>query len=226
VQHKYCLPLIEQQQSNVLDAIKQNETDYAFFEVWVDYLEEFNEGFVEKLVNSWPHKIIIVFRRQDLAPIHMPLSYRFKLLALLHDSTALVDLDVVNQLAELEYLRSNKLRLQTIVSHHNYQETPETKELQQIASTIASHNPTILKIATFCQSDQDALRLLQLQLGLKQQHQRHVILGMGPHGISTRIFGSLWGNELIFAPNIARKQSAPGQLTRHRLEIIFESLNA
>jgi 3-dehydroquinate dehydratase type I len=71
-----------------------------------------------------------------------------------------------------------------------------------------------------CQTEQDALRLLQLLLELKAKNQRCIILGMGEHGITTRIFGTLWGNELIFAPETLAEQSAPGQLTRQQLDNI------
>jgi 3-dehydroquinate dehydratase type I len=89
---------------------------------------------------------------------------------------------------------------------------------------IRKKNPTILKIATECQNDNDSLRLLDILLSLKETPQKYIILGMGSHGLITRVFGSLWGNELIFAPEKANEQSAPGQLTRKQLDNILQTI--
>lgn len=47
---------------------------------------------------------------------------------------------------------------------------------------------------------------------------------MGEFGIITRIFGTIWGNEMIFAPKSIEGASAPGQLTKKQLEDIFKAL--
>jgi len=88
------------------------------------------------------------------------------------------------------------------------------------------HNPDIYKIATMCTSETDALKLLLLQQNLKGQNKRHIVLGMGEFGTITRVFGTLWGNELIYAPLTQEEASAPGQLTKEELAVIFDKLNA
>jgi 3-dehydroquinate dehydratase len=49
---------------------------------------------------------------------------------------------------------------------------------------------------------------------------------MGPHGAVTRIFGTLWGNAFIFAPESDNERSAPGQLTHDQLAGIFQALQS
>ena len=49
---------------------------------------------------------------------------------------------------------------------------------------------------------------------------------MGEFGTITRIFGTLWGNEMIYAPKEKKNASAPGQLTKIQLETIFKELTA
>jgi 3-dehydroquinate dehydratase len=70
------------------------------------------------------------------------------------------------------------------------------------------------------------LKLLLLQQNLKAQNKKHIVLGMGEFGTITRVFGTLWGNELIYAPISKGEASAPGQLTKQELENIFKDLNA
>jgi 3-dehydroquinate dehydratase type I len=82
----------------------------------------------------------------------------------------------------------------------------------------------VSKIAAYCETENDALRLLKILLNLRDERRRCIILGMGVHGAVTRLFGTLWGNEMIFAPESRTKASAPGQLTRSELEQCFSAL--
>ena len=111
-----------------------------------------------------------------------------------------------------------------LLSYHNYDSTPSDDELLKIITTMEKYHPMIYKIATLCQTEQDAIRLLELQQALKQQKKKHIVLGMGEYGTITRIFGSLWGNEMIFAPKEKSEASAPGQLTKKQLKKIFTEL--
>jgi 3-dehydroquinate dehydratase type I len=154
----------------------------------------------------------------------MPLDQRLAVLDGLSGTPALVDLDHTSQITELRHIQGNKLQINTVVSHHDYTKTPADAELESLANTMLLWKPTILKIAMMCQTELDAVRLLKLQLDLKAHNQRHIILGMGEHGVVTRIFGTLWGNELIFVPNSHKEASAPGQLTRNQLNDITRAI--
>jgi 3-dehydroquinate dehydratase type I len=211
---------------DIFEIIQCNEAAYAFFEVWLDYVEDINKAFIDALVRQWPDRIILLFRRQNLEPMHLAGIEREQHIASLHKIAVYLDLDISSQKADLDYIRDNNIQVKTIVSYHNYQETPSDRTLRRILTTIETYHPTIFKVATFCHSEQDAMRLLELQLWFKKEHKKHIILGMGPHGAITRIFGTVWGNELIFAPVIKAEQSAPGQLTKQQLDIIFFELSS
>jgi 3-dehydroquinate dehydratase len=47
---------------------------------------------------------------------------------------------------------------------------------------------------------------------------------MGKHGTITRVFGSIWGNEMAFAPIEAANRSAAGQITVDKLDSIMQAL--
>ncbi len=224
MKYPYCLPILKSSKSEILATVQKHTDDYAYFEVWLDYVDELDTTFVKKLAADLPERLVVVFRRQQLAPIQMSLEQRYQLLDSLQDSSVLVDLDITSQQAEIEYLRQKDYKLATIISYHNYQETPADDQLQDILLQIRKPNPTILKIATECQNEGDALRLLQLLLTIKKSREKCIISGMGKPGLITRIFGALWGNELVFAPADSNEQSAPGQLTRNQLDNILQSI--
>lgn len=219
----YCLPVIKPTKDDVLATIAHYKADYAFFEIWLDYVEGADGAFVRELVTQHPGKLVLLFRRQNLEPIHQPLGNRLAMIDELKGADVLLDLDL-SQRSELEHVRHNQSVIRTIVSHHDYQQTPDAPELGRIVADILSFRPVIAKLATFCQDEADALRLLETQLQFKAQKQRHIVLGMGALGLVTRIFGTLWGNELVYAPPTPAGSSASGQLTRQQLEAIFQVL--
>lgn len=220
----YCLPIIKSTQAEVLATIQQHRQHYGAVEVWVDYITDLDTHFITRLIDELGAGLCVVFRRQNLEAITMPLAQRLELLETLDQTAAYADLDIANQQPELQHIASKKLQLNTIVSHHDYTQTPDDGALQKLITDMQRYQPTILKIACLCQHEQDALRLLQCQLDLRKQGQRCIMLGMGKAGLVTRIFGTLWGNALAFAPETLTEASAPGQLTRNQMQTILNIL--
>ena len=221
---KYCLPIITPHKAAVVETIQNNLADYEYFEVWLDYVEDIDEAFIHQLIELLGGRLILLFRRQNLEAIKMPFDHRLSILQLLKDTDVLVDLDINQQSVELDYIREHGLGLRTIVSYHNYEQTPNTVQLQAVIATMAGYRPGIYKLATLCNSPEDGLRLLDLLLQLKVSRQSVIVLGMGEFGRITRVFGAQLGNEMTFAPKVKDESSAPGQLTRDQLEIIFKEL--
>jgi 3-dehydroquinate dehydratase-1 len=226
MENRYCLPLVKSDAKEVLRASAEALKNYAFVEVWLDYVEGADEALVKQLMESFPGKLVVVFRRENLEPMQMAEERRLALVRALAGSQALVDLDVDHQQAELGMIARDKLAVRVIGSYHNYDETPADERLYEIVAGIQLHEPEVVKVATLCQSEADSVQLLQLQLKLKAQGRKHIVLGMGAHGVVTRVFGSLWGNELIFAPESAAEATAPGELKRSQLDAIFGTLGA
>lgn len=223
MQIKYCLPIIKHKKNDVL-AMIQNHADYQYFEVWIDYIEDLDNKFIEELRNKLGDTLILLFRRKRFDPITMSFENRIAIIHLLANSKTFLDLDIINQKEELNYITHKRVHITPIISYHNYKETPSDQEFKILLSIMAQNQPLIYKIATFCNSENDALRLLQLQQQLLQEQKKHIILGMGPQGIITRVFATIWGNEFIFAPLTGASGTAPGQLTKTQLETIFKEL--
>lgn len=219
----YCLPIIKKNKDEIFEIIEKNISEYQYFEVWLDYIEELDETFLTKLITLLGDKLIVLLRRQNMETIMIDLEKRYGIISLISNSESFLDLDI-SQKDELEHIEKNNMHIKLIVSYHNYEKTPTNDELINILMDIESHNPELYKIATVCHNENDALRLLQLQSQLKEQHKKHIVLGMGEFGTITRVYGTLWGNEMIFAPIHTEENSAPGQLTKQELEKIFEVL--
>jgi 3-dehydroquinate dehydratase len=222
---KYCLPIVKSNLDHVQSEI-EGHSGYPKFEIWLDYLEAVQPGPVRALADRYPGRLVFHFRRRQLEPIRTPLATRLEVIQTLSGAGVMLDLDAASQLSEFDHIRSGQLGLQVIASYHNYESTPSDRELRDTVQGLRDHQPDVVKVAAFCREDADALRLLQLQLELKTQGVKHIILGMGPHGLPTRVFGTLWGNELAFVPESSAEASAPGQLTKSQLDTIFANLGA
>ncbi|HSW97985.1 MAG TPA: type I 3-dehydroquinate dehydratase [Candidatus Saccharimonadales bacterium] len=222
----YCLPIIKNTKQEVLSMINNSESNYDYFEIWLDYMIDLDNEFVKKLLEDFQGKVILLFRRQNLEAIHMDLQKRKDIISALENTNSFLDLDISMQQEELDFIKENNINVKLITSYHNYDETPSSDTLQKTISEMDYYNPNIYKIATLCQTENDAVTLLQILLILKQQEKKYIVLGMGEKGSITRIFGTIWGNEMIFAPKEKYENSAPGQLTKEKLEKIFKILDA
>lgn len=220
----YCLPIIKSNKEDIFEMIEKNISEYQYFEIWLDYIEELDETFITKVTTLLQDKLIVLFRRQNLETISMNLEQRFNIISLMSNSQAYLDLDIT-QKEEIHHIKKNDMNINLIISYHNYAITPTTDELKNLILNMEKDTPRMYKITTVCQNENDALRLLQIQSLLKEQNKKHIVLGMGKFGTITRVYGTLWGNEMIFAPKTLDERSAEGQLTKHELEEIFRILN-
>ncbi len=224
VNNRYCLPIIKRTRSEVQANIESNLSKFRYFEVWLDYVEDLDSGFAASLVGLYPHRLIMIFRRQNLEPMQISSEERFKILSTLSRKQVLVDLDISVQAEEITRLQSERMSLKTILSYHNYALTPSDTELRSITDRMEGWGAHIMKIATHCSIQRDALRLLSLLIDLREDGHKSIVLGMGKHGVITRVFGTVWGNEMAFAPIEAVSKSAPGQLTVDKLDSIIQAL--
>ena len=224
VTNKYCLPLIKRKRADIEASIDEHAARYRFFEVWVDYIDDITPEFATSIVSRYPHRLIMVSRRQNFEAQKMPADLRFEIFKSLSRKQVLVDLDIAHQTEDIKRLQGERITLKTILSYHNYSQTPSDTELRSIASRAASWGAHITKISTFCSIQRDALRLLSLLIDLRESGRRCVVLGMGKHGVITRVFGSQWGNEIAFAPMEVGQRSAPGQLPLDKLDSIMQAL--
>lgn len=224
VDNKYCLPIIKRSRAEVEEILKKNITRYRYAEVWLDYIEDMDTGFAASLVGQYPNRLVMIFRRQNLGAMKLSADERFKIMSTLAKKQVFVDLDITCQADDISRLQANRVGVKTLLSYHNYSQTPSDTELRSIVNRMKGWNAHVIKIATHCTTQRDALRLLSLLIDLRESGQKSIVTGMGKHGVITRIFGSVWGNEMAFAPLETTGRSAAGQLTVDKLDSIMQAL--
>lgn len=233
---QYCLPIIKKTKEEILSQISENP-DYDFYEIWLSYIEDLDTDFVWKISDQYNGKSIFLFRKQNLEKSNLEQELKEKIIKLIETSDNFLDLDINDQKEELDFIKSEKLNNKLIVSYHNYKQSLRDKSLKQslpaeagketlddVIRKMEKYNPEIYKVSTFCKTPEDSLKLLTFLLKLKSEQKKFIILGMGENGLIARIFGTLWGNEMTFAPVDDHEKSAPGQLTKDKMEKILEIL--
>jgi 3-dehydroquinate dehydratase I len=223
---KFCLPIIVDNLSTALSTLKDNLNKFDYFELWVDYINSLSDTFLESLDKSILEKIIIVTRRKNLETPTKSLESQKTILSYAINIGCLIDVDVSTQLEGFLDIPKFKdfANKQIIASYHNYQQTPPEKILHEILGQMLSVNPFIYKFSCYCNSELDTVKLLEFGLQLKEQKKKYIVLGMGEHGLATRTFGAIWGNEMAFTPLDKSQSSAAGQLTRDELSHILMHL--
>ena len=219
---EYCLPIIKKSKKEVLDTVAKYRNEFELLEIWLDPIKDIDAAFVDKLIYMLQDKLILLFHRSDKIQTTISKELKEKILDLLDDQKSYIDLDL-SEKEEIAYLKKKQIKVKTIISYHNYVETPV--DLMEKIKLMDVISPAVYKIATMCNNETDALKLLLLQQNLKAQNKKHIVLGMGEFGTITRVFGTLWGNKIIYAPVTKKEASAPGQLTKQELEKIFTELS-
>jgi len=96
-----------------------------------------------------------------------------------------------------------------IISYHNFESTPSTKELNQIIDQSFKWGADRVKITTTASSQVDCARVISLY----ENHKNLIAFCMGEIGTITRVAAPLLGAEFTYASISKALATAPGQIT-------------
>ncbi|MGQ4555934.1 type I 3-dehydroquinate dehydratase [Halobellus sp. GM3] len=140
------------------------------------------------------------------------------------DSVAYVDIELETARAKewiLEEFRENDVGL--IISHHDFEETPEKSVLTAIIDQCASYGD-IAKVATYPTDLSDTLTLLTALREATEDGIDTAGIAMGEIGSHTRVIGHIYGSKLGYAPLLGDDSDyAPGQIPLGKLAALIEA---
>ena len=122
----------------------------------------------------------------------------------------------------ISFIRSNGVK--SIVSHHDFHETPDEKEMYSMLESMADTGADIVKLAVMPQTARDVLALLSVTYRFHALNPKTpvVTMSMGRLGVISRIAGATFGSCITFGAD--RVASAPGQLEYPELKEILRIL--
>jgi 3-dehydroquinate dehydratase type I len=187
-----------------------------FAEIRLD-LTDFDAAAVGRVFASHP-RLIATCRAGRMAE-----NLRTQLLAAaVNAGAAYLDLDLGGDVELRRTLgpRARRKGCRIILSHHDFERTPERRSLVRIIGRGFRAGADIVKIACRSGGPADNARLL----GLLDHPGPLLVIGMGEKGRITRLLGPLLGSLFTYAAWTRGQETAPGQWTveelRRRLEVL------
>jgi 3-dehydroquinate dehydratase-1 len=140
------------------------------------------------------------------------------------EDVAYVDIELETARAKewiLDEFRENDVRL--IISHHDFESTPEQDVLTAIIDQCASYGE-IAKVAVYPEDLSDTLTLLTALREATEDGISAAGIAMGETGSHTRVIGHIYGSKLGYAPLLDDdSEYAPGQIPLGKLRALVES---
>lgn len=136
-----------------------------------------------------------------------------------------VDLEAWLDGPTVQGVRGPNARL--LLSHHDFSATPERATLQRLAEAMAAKHPDAIKVATFAQTPEDNLRVLDL-IPFGREHLGVEVLAfcMGSLGRWSRLVCLLLGSPWTYVQLPELAAAAPGQWTAGEMRRFFRVLSS
>lgn len=111
-----------------------------------------------------------------------------------------------------------------VVSHHDFERTPETREIISLLREMEQMGAGICKIATMANAPRDVLNLLcATEERVRESHAPLLTMAMGSQGSITRLTGELFGSCMSFCS--LGLASAPGQVPCSQARRLMKELH-
>lgn len=184
------------------------------FEIRLDYLDSPSADEIRSFISRLPRPVILTNRPERFGGrFKGDEGDRLELLRKL-STAGVAYLDLESDLP-FEFLREIRKNCKTILSYHNFEETP--LGIGKIALDLAGRPADVLKIATQCQSLADAERLTRL----KALPGEKITIGMGECGVLTRILARRLDSRICYAALEKDRETAPGQILAQDLRNLY-----
>jgi 3-dehydroquinate dehydratase-1 len=125
----------------------------------------------------------------------------------------LIDVEAIKaEAASMDMIKSiQSLGVKVITSYHDFDKTPQKKDILYLLKRMKDFGGDILKIALMPKSKLDVLELMEALTLMKDQFSDIpvIAISMSDIGIVSRFTGEIFGSAITFAS--AGKASAPGQ---------------
>lgn len=191
--------------------------DIHFGEIRMDLMNLTQEDIYE--IFSAPVDLIATFRPGNIDEKER----KGILLAAIDAGASYVDIEVESGVAFKNEIidRARSKGCIVIVSHHDFEKTPERDELLSIVSACFESGGDIAKIACKVNSKMDNARLL----GLLDSKNNIIVVGMGEMGRITRVVAPYLGSPFTYASSKKGKETTEGQIDIETIEKYMDLLS-
>ena len=123
-----------------------------------------------------------------------------------------VELKMAKEYHDLLVKNAKDSGIHTIVSYHDYQETPGWKEIISKMEACLNTGASIAKVVFNGRSYEDVLNIFQASKAAREKEYSFTIMGIGSYGPLTRFLGPFTGSKIIYACIEENKKAVEGQV--------------
>jgi 3-dehydroquinate dehydratase/shikimate dehydrogenase len=224
VKIRVCTPITAKKTSEIPALIKKAEqlgADLA--EIRLDYLESFDG--IEKAVENAKIPLIATNRQfEQGGKRKQDENERVKvLLKAANMGFSFVDLETTTLNIKTLMKKLKKNSVKTIISFHNFNETPSLKELRKIIASQIGMGADVCKLVTMAKSLNDNLTCLSLVAEMSGKTPI-ICFAMGKLGVPSRVLSPVFGGYLTYTSLETGMETAPGQIGIEQLKEIYKHL--
>jgi len=214
-----CIPITAKTIDEAIIELKETEKLVDLIELRIDYIKDIDQNKLKKLLENKNKKIIVTCRRKSLCGnFEGNEEDRINLLkSAIKLNSDFVDLEIDTDRDVIKNIIENKGNSKIIVSYHNFKETPDSEELNNIYNEIKKSNPDLIKIVTFAKSINDNFKIFELLEGKENL----ISLCMGLRGQVSRILAPKYGSKITFTSLKENKESAAGQISIKEMKNVY-----
>ncbi|MFC5712908.1 type I 3-dehydroquinate dehydratase [Thalassorhabdus alkalitolerans] len=225
-----CVPLIGKDEQEIMQELEKIVKDKPDIIEWrADFFKDLSN--VEKVIstlqkikesgNEIPILFTIRSEKEGGQPARIGEEEKMEVFAQVCASgyVSFVDYELANNHESIARLRrfSKENGVKLLISHHNFEETPELSEMISKCKEAELLQADIVKIAVMPNNMDDVLLLLEATNKLsKMLSVPLVTISMGKYGAITRMLGWVFGSAITFA--VGEQSSAPGQIPIEKLK--------
>lgn len=222
---KICISIPPQTTSEALDLIKKAESQRAdFIEVRLDYLKEYDRLRDIALCANTP--LIATNKTTECqGRFSGSEAERQKTLrdAARH-GFEYVDVDVSTPKLKSVIENYRELGAKSIVSFHDYNETPSVAQLKEILRKEVAGKSDVCKIVTTAKLVSDNLTVLDFLSKASRKDVKLVCFCMGELGKPSRLLSPIFGAFFTYASLESGKKTANGQLAVQEMRTAYDAL--
>ncbi len=208
-----CIPIVAETTEDALKDMARACKIADLIEIRADYIKDLD---LKKILSAKSKPVIITLSPEnENGRFKGTEDERTKLLRQAVDLDADY-IDISIDCPELDDLIKYCKNTRSIVSYHNYKETPSN--LKEIYKKIDATGADIIKIAAFANKLSDSLKIFEL---IQKSTKDIIAICMGEKGEISRILAPIYGAYLTFGSLEKGSESAPGQIPAEHLKNIY-----
>ena len=220
-----CTPIQEKSQNVTLKKLKTLKGKVDLAEIWLDHIQDLD---IKSLLKNKPIPVLCACKKpadkgrfkgtySQMADLLSDASrYGADYIDIPLSGLRKQDSGLSRLIKKKSQIRNQKSQI--IISHHDFKKTPSLNWMLKTAHEMKKKGADIIKIATMAKSLEDTFTIISLAQLLQAQNLPHILIAMGKKGVLSRVLTPFIGGTIMFAPLIAKKASASGQLTVSELK--------